>query len=88
MATRENRELLRELGHVVFLDGTFEDSLAQMRSTHRRPDLGDRAHAARLYEERRPLYMSVADYTVSITGKTFEQVACDCGALLWEEGLL
>ncbi|WP_251158202.1 shikimate kinase [Caniella muris] len=83
-----NRRLMGELGHVVFLDGTFEDSLAQMRSMRRRPDLVDLAHAANVYELRRPLYESVCDYRVIITGKTFEEVACECGALLWEEGLL
>lgn len=86
--TERNRDLLHEMGKVVYLDGTFEDSLAQMRSMKRRPDLGDLAQAARVYEERRPLYEDVCDYRVTITGKTFEEVACDCGALLWEEGLL
>lgn len=83
-----NRVLLHELGSVVFLDGTFEDSLAQMRSLRRRPDLGGLAEAARVYERRRPLYEEVCDYRVSITGKSFEEVACDCAELLWEKGLL
>ena len=67
-----NRRLLRELGRVVFLDGTFEDSLAQMRSLRRRPDLVDLSHAAECYELRRPLYESVCVYRVVIIGKTFE----------------
>ena len=84
----DNARLMREMGYVVWLDGTLEDSLRQIRRPERRPDLGDREHARRLYEHRRPLYEACADARVSITDKTFEQVAYDVGGLLWEKGLL
>ena len=83
-----NAQLMREMGYVVWLDGTLEDSLRQIRHPERRPDLGDAEHARMLYEHRRPLYEACADARVCITGKTFEQVAYDVGALLWEKGLL
>lgn len=84
----ENCALMHEMGVVVFLDGDLEDSLRQIQHPERRPDLGSREQAAALYAHRRPLYEAAADCTVSIKGKTFEEVACDAGTLLWEKGLL
>ena len=84
----ENSRLMSEMGYVVWLDGTLEDSLRQIRHPEKRPDLGDAKHARMVYERRRPLYEACADARVSISGKTFEQVAYDVGALLWEKGLL
>ena len=79
---------MHELGHVVYLDGTLEDSLKQIRRPEKRPDLGDARHARKVYAHRRPLYEAACDYRVIITGKSFEQVAYDVGELLWERGLL
>ena len=84
----ENERIMRELGHVVYLDGTLEDSLRQIRRPEKRPDLGDVRHARKVYARRRPLYEAACDYRVIITGKSFEQVAYDVGELLWERGLL
>jgi shikimate kinase len=76
------------MGVVVFLDGDLEDSLRQIQCPERRPDLGDRANAERVYNFRRPLYEEVADITVDIRNKSFEDVAAVSGQLLWERGLL
>lgn len=84
----ENQRIMHELGHVVYLDGTLEDSLKQIRRPEKRPDLGDARHARKVYAHRRPLYEAACDYRVIITGKSFEQVAYDVGELLWERGLL
>lgn len=84
----ENMRIMHEMGHVVFLDGTLEDSLRQIRRPDKRPDLGDREHARALYAHRRPLYEKACDYRVKISGKSFEQVAYEVGELLWERGLL
>lgn len=84
----ENARIMHELGKVVYLDGTLEDSLRQIRRPDKRPDLGDREHARALYAHRRPLYEQACDYRVSISGKTFEEVAYEVGGLLWERGLL
>lgn len=86
--SEHNAVLMHEMGSVVFLDGTLEDSLRQIRRPEKRPDLGDLAHARELYAHRRPLYEAACDYRVIISGKTFEQVAYDVGELLWERGLL
>ena len=84
----ENCALMHEMGAVLFLDGDLEDSLRQIRCPERRPDLGTAEHAARVYHRRRPLYEGVADLTIDIRNKTFEQVAHEAGQLLWERGLL
>ena len=84
----ENARLMREMGKIVYLDGTLEDSLRQIRRPDKRPDLGDEDHARKLYAHRRPLYESACDYRVVISGKSFEQVAYEVGELLWERGLL
>ena len=84
----ENIKIMRQLGKVVYLDGTLEDSLRQIRRPDKRPDLGDREHARALYAHRRPLYEQACDLRVSISGKSFEQVAYEVGEMLWERGLL
>ena len=80
--------LMHEMGTVVFLDGSLEDSLRQIQHPERRPDLGTAEQAAELYRHRRPLYQREADITIDIRNKTFEQVATEAGSLLWERGLL
>ena len=63
-------ELMHEMGTVVFLDGSLEDSLRQIQHPEKRPDLG--GNARELYDHRRPLFKSAADYVIDIRDKTFE----------------
>ncbi len=84
----ENCVLMHEMGVIVFLDGDLSDSMRQIRSVARRPDLGSPAEAAELYLQLRPLYEDAADITIDIRNRTFEQVAAESGQLLWEKGLL
>lgn len=84
----KNVELMHEMGVIVYLDGSLEDSLRQIQRVDRRPDLGTLDHARRLYEHRRPLYEAAADVTIDIREKTFQQVTLASGKLLWERGLL
>lgn len=84
----ENVKLMHEMGSIVFLDGTLNDSLRQIRKPEKRPDLGNRDHARELYAHRRPLYEAACDYRVRISGKSFEQVAYETSELLVERGLL
>lgn len=84
----ESVALMHEMGAIVFLDGSLDDSLRQIQHPEKRPDLGSREEALKLYEHRRPLYEQNADYVIDIRGKTFDQVAAEAGQLLWEKGLL
>lgn len=86
--TPECCRLMHEMGTIVFLDGDLEDSLRQIQHPEKRPDLGTADQAAAVYARRRPLYQREADLTLDIRNKTFDQVASDAGALLWERGLL
>ena len=83
----QNTALLHEMGKVVFLDGDLADSLRQIQHPEKRPDL-TLEDAGALYERRRPLFESTADYVIDIREKTFDEVADAAGCLLWEEGLL
>lgn len=83
-----NRALMGEMGAVVFLDGDLEDSLRQIQHPEKRPDLGSYEESRALFAHRRPLYEEVADITIDIRKKTFDQVAAEAGELLWEAGLL
>lgn len=84
----ENCRLMHEMGAVVFLRGSLQDSAKQIQHPEKRPDWGSSGETRALFEHRMPLYERTADYVVEITGKSFEQVAQEAGALLWEEGLL
>ncbi len=84
----ESCALMHEMGVIVHLDGSLEDSLRQIQHPERRPDLGTPKQAAALYKHRRPLYLREADLTIDIRDKTFDQVASEAGNLLWERGLL
>ena len=83
-----NCELMHEMGAVVYLDGSLEDSLRQIQHPEKRPDFRTVEEARKLYEHRRPLFAQVADYVINIRNKDFGQVAQEAGSLLWEEGLL
>lgn len=86
--TPGNIELMHRMGYCVFLDGDLDDSLRQIRSLASRPDFKSPAHAARLYEHRRPLYLDAADMTVDIRGRSFKDVPYICADMLLERGLL
>jgi shikimate kinase len=85
---KSNCDLMHQMGTVVYLDGSLEDSLRQILHPERRPDLGTPDQARELYLHRRPLYQQEADITLDIRNKDFEQVAAEAGSLLWERGLL
>ena len=84
----ENAGLMHEMGTVVFLDGDLADSMRQIRSRERRPDMGGTRQVEQLFRHRYPLYASAADIRIDIRNKTFEQVALESARLLWEKGLL
>lgn len=85
----ENVELMRAMGHVVFLDISVDGALAHITNRSERPLLGDtREQTAALHAQRRPQYLAAAHTVVDINGKDFQEVAHEVGALLVEMGLL
>ncbi len=85
---RENVELMRTMGKIVFLDLDLDGALSHISHPEIRPDLGDYEHARALLAHRLPLYQAAADYTVDIRGMSFSDVAYAVGGMLYEEGLL
>ena len=83
----ENRRLMRANGYVVLIDRPIDDIMGDIRA-EKRPLLAQkgREEIERIYEERMPIYRSVADYVLD-NGNGFhnglaalEQVARMLGA--------
>lgn len=86
---QENIELMRAMGHVVFLDISVDGALAHITNRSERPLLGKtRAESAALLDRRLPIYRSAAHTIVDINDKSFDEVALEVGGLLVEKGLL
>lgn len=74
----ENRATLKRLGTVAYLEVTAGEALARVGDAATRPLLagaGGAIAATTLLQAREALYRSVADVTISTTGRTAEQVA-------------
>lgn len=70
---RNNRELLRNNGFVVWLDADVETQLRRLHADRKRPLLaaGDRNERLRiLAEQRNPLYAEIADLRIKACGAT------------------
>jgi shikimate kinase len=72
---------IKDVGTIVLLDSPFEEIIKRIkehpnavRKIKKRPLLNDMAQAKKLYEERRPEYLEIADIVVDVTGKS----AYDC----------
>lgn len=83
-----NCELMHEMGTIVYLEGELEDSLRNIQSLVRRPDMDRCKDIRQLYGRLRPLYEKAADVIIDIRGRSFEEVTNNSAALLWEKGLL
>ena len=75
-------ENLKNIGKIVLLDSGFEDIIKRIKShpnaakkLKKRPLLSDLKKAKKLYQERRPEYLKVADVIINVTGKNPENVA-------------
>lgn len=61
---KRNVDALKQGGKIVFLDADFDVICQRIGNTRTRPLFQDRAKARALYDERRPKYLSAADYIV------------------------
>lgn len=72
-----SRARLRERGRVVYLRTSVEQQLARTRRTNDRPLLDNpdpRGTLARLFEQRAPLYLEVAELVVDTDGRKVKSV--------------
>lgn len=77
---RENRELLKQIGCVVYLKVTADTVYQRLKNDTTRPLLqgeNPRERIAELLSERLPIYESAADVTIEVDGKNFEQILND-----------
>lgn len=61
---KRNVDALKQGGKIVFLDADFDVICQRIGNTRTRPLFQDREKARALYDERRPKYLSAADYIV------------------------
>lgn len=61
---KRNVDALKQRGKIVFLDADFDVICQRIGNTKTRPLFQDKEKARALYDERRPKYLSAADYVV------------------------
>lgn len=72
-----NKELLKKIGHVVFLKATEETIYERVKGDTKRPLLqasNPRKKIEAMIAQRTPLYQEAADYIVNVDGKSFETI--------------
>ena len=72
-----NAELLREIGTVIYLKASEEETIKRLSGDTTRPllaggDLKERVHC--LLKERMPLYGAAAHYMLETDGKSFYEI--------------
>ncbi len=78
---KENRELLRKTGTVIWLKASVEETLGRVKSDTSRPLLDSASEqelagkVERMLQERGAAYESAADEIVSTDGKTVEEIS-------------
>ncbi len=84
VSTAESRNVLTELGFVVFLQVGIDEVYQRISSIDSRPLLaGGKQKAADLLESRTPLYMECADLVFDTSGKGSGRVARELGEMLF-----
>ena len=76
----ENQKLLKQKGFIVFLDTSIKQQLQRLRRDKKRPLLqteNPRARLEALFEERRPIYLDLADLAVKTDKRVARRLAAD-----------
>ncbi len=84
----ENRRLLKERGYIVFLDTSVGQQMERLRHDKKRPLLqteNPRERLEKLFEERHPIYLELADLHLRTDGKYARKVANEIIHLLPDE---
>lgn len=84
----ENRQLLKNLGTVIYLEVTAEEALSRISHPESRPMLSGSTSPAELLEKRRALYEETADIIFNTNGLTINQVTSRLTYLLKKRGIL
>ena len=82
---KENRDLLKKAGFIIFLDTSVNQQLERLKHDKKRPLLqtkNPREQLTRLLHERKPLYMELADLRIPTDRKYARKVAAEIIPLL------
>jgi len=77
---KENQALLVSTGYIIFLDTTVNQQLQRLRRDKKRPLLqteNPRQRLEALFDERRPIYLDLADIAVKTDRKSARKLASD-----------
>ena len=78
--SEENRKLLKASGYIIFLDTTVEQQLERLKYDKKRPLLqteNPRERLEALLQQRKPLYIELADLCIPTDGKLTRKVAAE-----------
>jgi len=76
----ENQALLRQKGYIVFLDTSVNQQMQRLQRDKKRPLLqteNPRARLEELYNERRPIYLDLADLAIKTDKRVARKLAAD-----------
>jgi shikimate kinase len=76
----ENRQLLRNAGYVIFLDTSVDQQMERLKHDKKRPLLqteNPRERLEKLLQERRPLYLELANLHIRTDQKFARKVAAE-----------
>ncbi len=77
---QENQQLLKQKGYIVFLDTSVNQQLRRLARDKKRPLLqteNPRARLETLFEERRPIYLDLADLAIKTDKRVARRLAAD-----------
>ena len=76
----ENQKLLKQKGYIVFLDTSINQQMQRLRRDKKRPLLqtdNPRERLEKLFVERRPIYLGLADLAVKTDKRMARRLAAD-----------
>ncbi len=77
---RENQQLLKQRGYIIFLDTSINQQMQRLRRDKKRPLLqteNPRERLESLLAERRPIYLDLADLAVKTDRRMARRLAAD-----------
>ena len=84
----ENRKMLKETGFVIYLQVSADEAAVRIGDASSRPMFKNIEVARRTNEERKPLYLEVADTWVKTSRKSVWQIANEVEDILIKAGVL
>ncbi len=76
----ENRQILRRAGYIIFLDTSVDQQMERLKHDKKRPLLqtdNPRERLEKLLQERKPLYLELADLHIQTDQKFARKVAAE-----------